>query len=77
MDVCFVLFLACLYICVCVRLQIQGPLRERRPIRPGASGLPYYCAPRVCVPAVIGLLAVWWHDKWLTYVEGSRFKLLI
>jgi len=28
MDVCFILFLFCLYICVCVWLQIQGPLRE-------------------------------------------------
>jgi len=26
---------------------------------PGASGLPYYCTPLVCVPAVIGRLAVW------------------
>jgi len=29
----------------------------------GASGLHYYCAPLVCVPAVIGLLAVWQHNK--------------
>ena len=26
---------------------------------PGASGLPYYCTPPVCVPAVLGALAVW------------------
>jgi len=26
---------------------------------PGASGLPYYCTPPVCVPDVIGALAVW------------------
>ena len=26
---------------------------------PGASGLPYYCAPLVCVPNVQGGLAVW------------------
>ena len=26
---------------------------------PGASGLPYYCTPSVCVPDVIGVLAVW------------------
>ena len=26
---------------------------------PGASELPYYCSPPVCVPAVIGALAVW------------------
>jgi len=28
MDVCFVLFLVCLSTCVCVYLQVQGPLRE-------------------------------------------------
>jgi len=26
---------------------------------PGASGLPYYYTPPVCVPAVIGALAMW------------------
>ena len=30
---------------------------------PGASGLPYYSTPTVCVPAVIGALAVWWQNK--------------
>jgi len=63
MDVCFLLFLICLYMCVCVRFQIQGRLRECRSIRPGASRLPYYCTPFVCIPAVIGLLAVWRHNK--------------
>jgi len=28
----------------------------------GASGLPYFCAPPVCVPDVIGALAVWWQN---------------
>ena len=37
---CFVLSLVCLYICVRVCLQIQGPLRECRSIRLRASGLP-------------------------------------
>ena len=59
----FCLFLFCLYICVCVYLQIHCPLRECRSIRPGASGLPYYYALLVCVPAVLGLLAVWRHNK--------------
>ena len=63
MCLCLVLFLVCLYICVCVRLQVQGPLRECRSIRPGASGLSYYCTPLVCIPAVFGLLAVWRHSK--------------
>ena len=30
---------------------------------PGASGLPYYCTPPVCVPAVLGALAVWLHNQ--------------
>jgi len=37
--------------------------REWLWIRSGASGLPYYCAQLVCVPAVLGLLAVWRHNK--------------
>ena len=30
---------------------------------PGASGLPYYCTPPMCVPHVIGALAVWRQSK--------------
>ena len=72
---CFILFLVCLYVSVCVceyllhnnmRMftwnqysYVQGPLRECRSIRPGGFGLPYYCTPPVCVPAVLGALAVW------------------
>ena len=41
----------------------KGPLRECRSIRLGAYGLPEYCAPLVCVPDVIRLLAVWRHNK--------------
>jgi len=48
---------------VCVFLHIQSPLRECRSIRSGASGLPHYCAPLVCVSDVMELLAVWWHNK--------------
>ena len=59
MDVCFVY----LSMCVCVYLQIQGPWRKCCSIRPGTSGLLYYCAQLVCVPDVIGLLAVWRHNK--------------
>jgi len=44
---------------------VRGPLRECRSIRSGASGLPYYCAPLVCVSDVIDSdsLAEWWHNK--------------
>jgi hypothetical protein len=42
---------------------VRGPLRECRSIHSGASGLPYYCKPLVCISAVIGLLAVCRHNK--------------
>ena len=58
---CFCLF--CLYFCVCVYLQIEGPLREYCSIWLGTSLLPYYCTPLVCVPDVIGLIAVWRNNK--------------
>ena len=80
---CSVLFIVCLYICVCECLLqnnnhktkhknnttskehscVRGPLQECRSIRSGASGLPYYCAPLVCVSEVIESLAVWRHYK--------------
>ena len=62
-DVYFVLFLFCLYICACIFLQIQGPLRDCRSIRSGYCRSLHYCAPLVCVPAVIGVLAAWWRYK--------------
>jgi len=46
MDACTVQFLSCLYICVCIYLKMQVPLRECRSIRSGVCGPPYYCAPR-------------------------------
>jgi len=42
---------------------VRGPLRECHSIRSGASRLLSYCTPRVCISAVIGLLAVWRHNK--------------
>ena len=63
MDVCCVPLLCCLPICVCVCLRVQVPLRQCRSIRSGFCRLPLYCAPLVCVPAVIEVLAVWWHNK--------------
>ena len=42
---------------------VRGPLRECRSIWSGTSGLPYYCAPLVCVSDVIDSLAVWWYNK--------------
>ena len=49
---------------------VQGPLRECRSIRPGASGLPYYCAPFVFVSDVIELLTVWRDNKPKTKKNG-------
>jgi len=73
-HLCFVLLLVqvCVYVCVYKCLlhnnmqmytsnqysNVRGPWREYRSIRPGASGLPYYCAPVVCISVVIELLVV-------------------
>ena len=73
-NLCFVLFLVCLYVCICECLPhnnmrmytsnqypyVRGPLRECRSIRSGASGLPYYCVPLrlVFISVVMELLSV-------------------
>ena len=57
MDVCFVLCLFCLFTRVKFKVHC-GSASE-----PGASGLPDYCTPPVCVPDVIGALAVWQQKK--------------
>jgi len=62
------------YTCVCVFLDNQSPLWECHSLRSGASGLPYYCAPLVCISAVIGLLAVWRHNKPKTKSTWLRTK---
>ena len=70
MHLVSVLLLVCLYICECECL-LQNSIhvsevccvRECRSIQSGASGLPYYCAPLVCVSDVMELLAVWGHNK--------------
>ena len=63
MDVCSVLLLSCLYICVCAYLQMQVPLPECCLMQSGVCGPLSYCAPLVCVPPVIGVLTVWWHNQ--------------
>ena len=57
-------------------LHVQSPLRERRSIRSGASGLPYYCAPLVCVSDVMEVLAVWRHNKPKTKKKASQLHFL-
>ena len=42
--------------------------------RASACRLPYYCAPLVCVSEVIGLLAVWRHNKPKTKKPKTRNK---
>ena len=61
MDLCFVLFLFCLSTCACICF--MSKVHCGSAFEPGASGLPYYCTPPVCVPDVIGGLAVWLHNK--------------
>ena len=53
------------YLCKCIR-QInihKSEVHCRSVFEPGCSGLPYYCTPPVCVPAVLGALAVWRFSK--------------
>ena len=38
---------------------IHSMVHDWNAFEPGASELPYYCTPPVCVPAVLGALAVW------------------
>jgi len=53
---------------------VRGPLRECRSIRSCTSGLPYYCTPRVCISAVIGLLAMWRHNIPKTQKKNQKRK---
>jgi len=38
---------------------IYSMVHFRSAFESGASGLPYYCTQPVCIPAVLGALAVW------------------
>jgi len=60
MCVLFYVSFVCLHVCVYAsKFKVHcGSASE-----PGASGLPYYCTPPVCVPDVIGALAVWRHKN--------------
>ena len=80
LRMCVLLFFFCLYICVCVCLHFQYPLRKCRSIRSGASRLPYDWASLACFPDVLGLLTVWWDNKPKTknqigkkYYEGLQW----
>jgi len=52
------------FVCPCVyAYDFKFKVHCGSALEPGASKLPYYCAPRVCVPAVLGGLAVCRHNK--------------
>ena len=55
---------------------VRGPLRECRSIRSGASRLPYYCTPLVCISVVIELRSVWQHNKPKTKNQKPKLRLL-
>ena len=40
-------------------------------LRPGASGLTYYCTPPVCIPAALGGLAVWRNNNNKKKITGK------
>jgi len=70
-HVCCVLFLVCLYICVCECL-LQNNNHQKKnenntncgsAFEPGTSGLPYHCASIYVRFDVIGVLAVWIQNK--------------
>ena len=88
-HVCFVLLspFVCIfaYVLVCFKT-ICGMYRSKvhcgSAFEPGSSVLPYYCIPSVCVPVVLGALAVWrlsTKKKSLTQVSSmestTRFYL--
>ena len=56
---------------------VQGPLRECCSILSGHYGLPLYCTPLTCVPDVIGMLAVWWHNKNKEPKIGSAIGVIV
>ena len=72
---CVLFYSSFVYTCVCVFLDNQSPLRECRSLRSGASGLPYYCAPLVCVAGVMESLAAWRHCKPKTKIQEELDKL--
>jgi len=60
MCVLFYFSFVCLHVCANT---FKFKVHCGSAFEPGASGLPHYCTPPVCVPAVIGALAVWRQNK--------------
>jgi len=59
-NVLFYFSLVCLHVCV---YAFKSKVHCGSAFEPGASGLPCYCTPLVCVPDVNGGLAVWRHNN--------------
>ena len=59
---CILLYFSfvCLHVCACA---FKFMVHCGSAFEPGASGLHYYYTPPVCIPAVIGGLAVWRHNN--------------
>jgi len=64
MCVLFSFSFGCLHVCVYVS---KFEVHCGNAFEPGASGLPYYCTPPVCVPDVLDTLAVWRLTKKKNY----------
>jgi len=68
---CVFCFNSLLFVYMCVRMPSspnkqtnkQSKVHSGSALGPGASRLPYYCTPPVCIPAVIGRLVVWRHNN--------------
>jgi len=57
MCVLFYFSFVCLHVCAYASTKFKVHCGSA--FEPGASGLPHYCTPPVCVPDVLGALAVW------------------
>jgi len=60
MCVLFYFSFVCLHVCA---YAFKSKVHYESAFGPGAFGLPYNCTPPVCVPAVLGGLAVWRHNN--------------
>ena len=60
LNVLFYFSFGCLYV---YTYEFSSKVDCGSALGPGASGLPYYYSPHVCVPDIIGGLAVWRHNK--------------
>ena len=78
------IYVACLQMCVlfyfyfvCLRVcayALKSKVCCGCALGPGASRLLYYCTPLVCVPDVIGALAVWRHDTHQKKINQIQYK---